>query len=88
MSTESKNTHTVDKAPGLKRPLMLAYTVKPIDDGRNSIWSKIGAAWSHKDGQGFEVRMDAVPVDGQIVLRAVKDNDSDQSGEVFEQTPE
>lgn len=88
MSTDNRNTYTANKAPGLKRPFMLAYTVKPIDGGRNSIWSKIGAAWSHKDGQGFEVRMDAVPVDGRIVLRTIKDNDSDQSGEMLEQSPE
>ncbi|WP_461428162.1 hypothetical protein [Gymnodinialimonas sp.] len=67
---------------------MLAYTVKPIDDGRKAIWSKIGAAWSHKDGQGYEVRMDALPVDGRIVLRTVKDSDADQTGEVLGRTPD
>ncbi|MEO0666724.1 MAG: hypothetical protein AAFZ99_02300 [Pseudomonadota bacterium] len=88
MIADSTSTNTSDSAPGLKRPFMLAYTVKPIADGRKSIWSKIGAAWSHKDGQGYEVRMDALPVDGRIVLRTVKDGDQDQTGEVLQQTPE
>ena len=88
MNADSTPTNTNDNAPGLKRLFMLAYTVKPIEDGRKSIWSKIGAAWSHKDGQGYEVRMDALPVDGRIVLRTIKDSDQDQTGELFEQTPE
>ena len=88
MNADSTPTNLSDNAPGLKRPFMLAYTVKPIEEGRKSIWSKIGAAWSHKDGQGYEVRMDALPVDGRIVLRTIKDSDQDQTGELFEQTPE
>ena len=88
MSADKRNTNSDNKAPGLKRPFMLAYTVKPIDDGRNSVWSKIGAAWAHKDGQGYEVRMDAHPVDGRIVLRTIRDSGDDQTGELFEKTPE
>ncbi|MEM9910692.1 MAG: hypothetical protein AAF922_07890 [Pseudomonadota bacterium] len=90
MSTYANDTSQPPKsdAPGLKRPFMLAYTVKPIDDGRKSVWSKIGAAWSHKDGQGYEVRMDAHPVDGRIVLRTIRETDEDHTGELFEQTPE
>jgi len=88
MNADSTPTNISETTPGLKRPFMLAYTVKPIGDGRKSIWSKIGAAWSHKDGQGYEVRMDALPVDGRIVLRTIKDSEQDQTGELFEQTPE
>ena len=88
MSAKNRNTRTADKAPGLKRPFMLANTVKPIEDGRNSLWSKIGAAWAHKDGQGYEVRVDAVPVDGRIVLRTVKDRQGDQTGEVLDRNPD
>ena len=88
MNADSTQTNTSDKTPGLKRPFMLAYTVKPIEDGQNSVWSKIGAAWAHKDGQGYEVRMDALPVDGRIVLRTIRDNGDNQTGELFEKTPE
>ena len=76
------------EAPGFNKPFMLAYAVKPFGDGSKSIWSRIGAAWSHKDGQGFEVRMDAHPVDGRIVLRTIRDNGHEQTGELFEQSPE
>lgn len=85
-SEKTQNTKKMD-APGLKRPLMLAYTVKAVGDGKKSIWSKIGAAWTHNDGQGYEIRMDAHPVDGRIVLRTIRGNGDDQTGELFEQSP-
>ena len=88
MSTDRNERSGGNGAPGLKRPFMLAYTVKAIDDGRNSVWSKIGAAWAHKDGQGYEIRMDALPVDGRVVLRTVKDKDADQSDEVLDRSPQ
>lgn len=88
MSADKRTRKATDTAPALKRPFMLAYSVKPIDDGRNSVWSKVGAAWAHKDGQGYEVRMDAYPVDGRIVLRTLRDSADDQTGELFEKTPE
>ncbi|MEM6409252.1 MAG: hypothetical protein AAF700_12670 [Pseudomonadota bacterium] len=50
---------------------MLGYTVKPTGDGEKAIWTRIGAAWEHKDGKGFELRMDAVPLDERIVLRTL-----------------
>ena len=87
MSTDKDENNDHKEATGLNRPFMLAYTVKPIGDGRNSVWSKIGAAWAHKDDEGYELRMDALPVDGRVVLRTVKDKDSDQSGEVVDRSP-
>lgn len=88
MSTENNTERTSGNAASLKRPFMLAYTVKPIDDGRNSVWSKIGAAWAHKDGEGYEIRMDAFPVDGRVVLRTIKDRNTEQSGEVLDRSPQ
>ncbi|MDX8353990.1 hypothetical protein [Cognatiyoonia sp. IB215182] len=88
MSAQKKTERPAGEAAGLKRPFMLAYSVKPIDDGKNAIWSKIGAAWAHKDGQGYEVRMDALPVDGRVVLRTVRDREDGQSGEVLDRTPQ
>ena len=87
MSKEKTAKKAEQPTPGLKRPFMLAYSVKPIQDGRKSVWSKIGAAWAHKDGEGYEVRMDAVPVDGRLVLRTIRDDGTDQTGEVIVRTP-
>ncbi|WP_229884159.1 hypothetical protein [Roseobacter sp. MH60115] len=60
-----------------RRPDMLGDTVKEFGDGKRSSWSKVAAAWAHKDGKGFEIRMDAMPVDGRLVLRAASDDRQD-----------
>lgn len=38
-----------------------------------SFWTRIGAAWTHEDGNGLTLRLDLIPVaGGQIVLRMPK----------------
>lgn len=39
-------------------------------DGRDAFWTRIGAAWAHRDGQGFNLVLAATPVSGRLVLRA------------------
>jgi hypothetical protein len=51
-----------------KRPSFGAYQVNEGKDGE-SYFNRIGAAFAHKDGQGHTIQLDAVPVDGRIVLR-------------------
>lgn len=55
------------KAPG-KRPSHLAYQVSEGQDGK-SYFNKVGAAFEHRDKQGYNVTLDAVPVDGRVTLR-------------------
>ncbi|MGH6955285.1 MAG: hypothetical protein ACREEW_01315 [Caulobacteraceae bacterium] len=47
-----------------------------LGDGPDSIWTPIGAAWPNKDGLGFSIICDAVPLQGRIVLRVIQDRDS------------
>lgn len=53
------------------KPTLIAYSVK---DGRGeeakAIWTRIGAAWAHENGPGYSIRLDALPVDGRLVLVA------------------
>ncbi|MEP3785596.1 MULTISPECIES: hypothetical protein [Paracoccaceae] len=72
MSNQQNNPGT---RSGMNKPTMFGYVVRPIGNSGKSSWNKIAAAWAHKDGQGFEVRMDAVPVDGRLVLRAAAEDD-------------
>lgn len=66
MSDDSKTTETAP-ATGGNRPSHIAYQVR---DGKDdAIWTRIGAAWRHKDGKGFNLQLDAVPLDGRITLR-------------------
>lgn len=34
-----------------------------------SLWTRIGAAFPHKDGQGLNVELKAIPVNGKLVIR-------------------
>jgi hypothetical protein len=38
-------------------------------EGGKSFWTRIGSAWQHKDGKGFNVQFECVPLDGRITLR-------------------
>ncbi len=58
------NTETV--AAG-KSPTHIAYHVR--ENGNQSYWTRIGAAWEHKDGKGFSLQIETIPLDGKIALR-------------------
>jgi len=50
------------------KPTHRAYAV--TKRGEKSRWQEIGAAWSHKDGKGFNLKLDYLPLNGaELVLR-------------------
>ena len=49
-------------------PTHRVYSVSKNGDAK-ATWTEIGAAWQHKDGKGFNIQLDAVPLDGRITLR-------------------
>ena len=60
-----------------KRPSHLAYQVKEGRDGEKSYFNRIGAAFEHRDGQGYNVVLDSVPVDGRVTLRTPQERVQD-----------
>ena len=36
-------------------------------------WLNIGSAWPNKDGKGFNLQMQAMPLDGKLVLREISE---------------
>ena len=55
-----------------KKPTHRAFIVKKFtdkDDKEKSRWLDIGSVWTHGDGKGFEVKLEALPLDGRIVIR-------------------
>lgn len=62
---EDSNQHDGDTAVKNRTPSLIAYQVR--DGKESSFWNQIGAAWSNKDG-GFTIQLNAVPLDGRIVL--------------------
>ena len=53
------------------RPSHNAYTIR--GSGEQEYWMQIGAAWEHKDGKGLTIRLEALPIDGKVVIRDRKD---------------
>jgi hypothetical protein len=58
-----------------KRPTFNVFTV--VDRGQNKkpFWIKIGAAWEHEAGRGYNVTLDALPVNGKLILIEPKEGD-------------
>jgi hypothetical protein len=55
-----------------KSPSHIAYQVRDRE-GQKGIFTRIGAAWPHKDGKGFNVQLEAVPLDGRITFRVLSE---------------
>ena len=55
-----------------KAPSHVAYHVRDREGGK-AFWTRIGGAWPHGDGKGFNVQVDVVPLDGRIALRVVEE---------------
>lgn len=59
---------TNDNATASKAPTHIAYHVRD-GKGDKGFFTRIGAAWPHKDNNGFNIQLDVMPLDGKIVLR-------------------
>lgn len=59
------------------KPTHYVYHVKSYQSNGETkdIWTRIGAAWEHEDGDGFNQDLDLYPRDGRIVTRRVKEKD-------------
>jgi hypothetical protein len=55
-------------AHAAKAPSHFAYHVRDREKG-DAIWTRIGSAWQHADGKGFNVQIETLPLDGRIALR-------------------
>lgn len=55
------------------RPTHRLYVVK--GEGENAHWTAIGAAWANRDGKGFSLDLDAVPLGGRIAMREIAERE-------------
>ncbi len=51
-----------------KAPTHVAYHVRDREGGK-AFWTRIGGAWPHADGKGFNIQLEVVPLDGRVTLR-------------------
>jgi hypothetical protein len=65
MSNTSKANHEVSTKPG-----QLQFTVEEYESNGKAgkRWTKIGAAFPHKEGPGFSLELKAFPIDGRLVV--------------------
>lgn len=67
MTDTKQNDNAASKAPS-----HVAYQVRDRE-GKKGFWTRIGSAWAHADGQGFNIQLDCVPLDGRITLRVASE---------------
>lgn len=67
MMTDFTNAQPVSKSP-----THIAYHVRNRGGGER-FWTRIGSAWPHTDGNGFNIQLESTPMDGRITLRVASD---------------
>ncbi len=77
--SEDNGAERGEKRQSGSSPSHIAYQVREGKDGQG-YFNRIGAAFAHKDKQGFDLRLDSVPVDGRVTLRTLKDRLDQQRG--------
>jgi hypothetical protein len=56
-----------------QQPEFTAYAVTKRGEGQEDWWTPIGAAFPHGDGDGYNIILQTIPLDGKIVLRPPKE---------------
>jgi hypothetical protein len=65
-------TDTNTQPTASKTPSHIAYHVRNREGGEG-FWTRIGSAWAHKDGNGFNIQLETAPLDGRITLRVASE---------------
>jgi len=60
----------------MAKPAYRAYTVIKRE-GKEDYWLNLGVAFAHDDGEGFNLLLQALPIDGKLVLRTYKESEEE-----------
>jgi len=60
----------------MAKPAYRAYTVIKRE-GKDDYWLNLGVAFPHDDGEGFNLLLQALPIDGKIVLRTYREEEEE-----------
>jgi hypothetical protein len=69
--------NATQKEAAKANPDYRAYSVIKRD-GKDDFWLNLGVAYRHEDGEGFNLLLQALPLDGKLVLRTYKDKPEEQ----------
>jgi hypothetical protein len=61
-----------------RQPTHRAYSVIRRE-GQDDYWLNIGLVFPHKDGGGFNLILQAFPLDGKIVVQEITAEDADET---------
>ena len=61
----------------MAKPAYRAYTVIKRE-GKDDYWLNLGVAFEHDDHGGFNLLLQALPIDGKIVLRTYKEEEVEE----------
>ena len=64
MANKKQSTETKSS-----KPAFIAYHVRNNEKQDDSYWTRIGVAFPHQDGKGFNLLIETFPLDGRITLR-------------------
>lgn len=56
----------------MSKPDFRVYTVIKRE-GKDDYWLNLGVAFRHDDNEGFNLLLQALPLDGKLVLRTYRD---------------
>ena len=57
-----------------RQPTHRAYSVIRREN-QDDFWLNLGLVFDHKDGKGFNIMLQALPLDGKIVCREITEDD-------------
>jgi len=63
------DTNTENSGKATKKFSHIAYSVRDRGEGKDSKWEEIGVVFPHKDGKGYDILIDVVPLSGRISIR-------------------
>lgn len=69
--------HMLKETAIMAKPAFRAYTVVKRE-GKEDFWLNLGVAFAHDDGEGFNLLLQALPIDGKIVLRSYREEEEEK----------
>lgn len=78
-AVENDKSHEHKQHRPAVKAAYIAYSVIDAKTmGKPAMWCRIGAAFHHKDGGGFDLVLNALPINGRLALRKPK-TEADQA---------
>lgn len=61
-----------------RRPSHTVYSVE--GQGDSAHWTRLGSGWLHEDGDGLNITLAALPLNGRLVIRTAKQTTAKEAG--------